>query len=375
MDTSKLIRPQVRGFEPYLPGRSIESVKRERKLSRIIKLASNENPLGPSPKALAAMQRLGKNLFLYPDGASTSLRAALARQANTEPERVMVGAGSDELIELLGKTFLNPGDSIVVSDHAFIRYRMAAELMGADVITVPMRCDTHDLTAMAEAVRESTKLIFIANPNNPTGTYNPQAELLGLLKRVAAANARRAMPILVVVDEAYYEYAKAFAADYPDTLSLQKEYQNLVVLRTFSKAHALAGLRVGYSFADRDIIAALDRARPPFNVSALAQAGAEASLSDTARIRKAVQHVVKERKIVLSGLARLGLSTLPSACNFVLVDVSPRRGREVFESLLSRGIIVRSMDEYGYPERIRVSYGLPDENRQFLRAIKEVLGR
>src|SRR5882672_557186 len=200
-----LIRPQIRGFEPYLPGRSIDSVKRERKLSRIIKLASNENPLGPSPKALTAMRKAGKKLFLYPDGASVSLRAALARQARVPPEHVIIGEGSDELIEILGKTFLNPGDSIVVSEHAFIRYRMAGELMGADVTSVPMRNYTHDLGAMAKAVRENTKLLFIANPNNPTGTFNTQADLAALLRQIAQLQERREKPVLVVVDEAYYE--------------------------------------------------------------------------------------------------------------------------------------------------------------------------
>jgi len=369
----KLIRPQVRGFTPYLPGRSIESVKRERKLSRIVKLASNENPLGPSPKALAAMRKVGEKLFLYPDGASTSLRAALAKQGRTSPERVIIGAGSDELIELLGKTFLNPGDSIVVSEHAFIRYRMAGELMGADVISVPMRDYTHDLAAMAGAVRESTKILFIANPNNPTGTYNPEAELTRLLRQIATANARREKPVLVVVDEAYYEYAKVFERDYPDTLKLQKEFPNLVVLRTFSKAHALAGLRVGYAYADPRIIGAIDRVRPPFNVSALAQAGAEASLSDAARINKAIKLVVAERKKMLVELTTLGLSIIPSSGNFLLIGVSPRRGQALFESLLARGIIVRSMDEYGYPNHIRVTFGLPTENRLFLTALKEVL--
>jgi histidinol-phosphate aminotransferase len=368
-----LIRPQVRGFEPYLPGRSIDSVKRERKLSRIIKLASNENPLGPSPKALSAMRKVAGKLFLYPDGASVSLRAALARQAKVSPDHVIIGEGSDELIEILGKTFLNPGDSIVVSEHAFIRYRMAGELMGADVMTVPMRNFTHNLDAMAGAVRENTKLLFIANPNNPTGTFNTQSEVAELLRKISQINERRDNPVLVVMDEAYYEYAKAFERNYPDTRKLQKEYSNLVILRTFSKAHALAGLRVGYGFADPLIIAALDRVRPPFNVSTLGQAGAEASLSDGARIQKAVKHVLLERKKVLPELAKLGLRSVPSAGNFVLIDVSPRRGQDVFESLLSRGIIVRSMDEYGYPNHIRVTFGLAAENRQFLKALKEVL--
>ncbi len=368
-----LIRPQVRGFEPYLPGRSIDSMKRERKLSRIVKLASNENPLGPSPKALAAIKKAGKKLFLYPDGASVSLRLALAKKAGLSPDQVIVGEGSDELIEILGKTFLNPGDSIVVSEHAFIRYRMAGELMGAEVTSVPMRRYTHDLPAMARAVKENTKLLFIANPNNPTGTYNSQAELLVLLREIAQANERRARPVLVIVDEAYYEYASTLERDYPDTLKLQNEFPNLVILRTFSKAHALAGLRVGYGFADADIIRALDRVRPPFNVSTLGQVGAEASLGDSARIKKAVKLVIDERKKVLPALSKLVLDTIPSAGNFVLIDVSPKRGQAVFESLLSRGIIVRSMDEYGFPNHIRVTYGLPQENQLFLAALKEAL--
>jgi len=370
-----LMRPQIRGFEPYLPGRSLESVRRERGLKKIIKLASNENPLGPSAKALAAMRKVGKKLYLYPDGASVSLRLALAKKAAVAQDRVIIGEGSDELIEILGKTFLNPGDSIVVSAHAFIRYQMAAELMGADVITAPMRNYTHDLSAMAAAIRDNTKLLFIANPNNPTGTYNTQAELTGLLKQVTLLNQRRPNPVLVIVDEAYHEYAHAFQSDYPDTLRLQKEFSHLMTLRTFSKAHALAGLRVGYGYADPAVIQAMDRVRPPFNVSTLGQAGAEASLSDGGQIRRAIQLVQSERKKVLPALSKLGLPVVPSVGNFVLIDVSPRRGRDLFEALLSRGIIVRSMDEYGFPNHIRVTYGLPAENQMFLRALKEVLGQ
>jgi histidinol-phosphate aminotransferase len=394
-----IIRPQIKDFEPYLPGRSMECVRRERGLKRIMKLASNENPLGASPKALAAIRKAAKNLFLYPDGASVSLRAAVARKAGVEPDRVIIGAGSDELIELMGKAFLNPGDSIVVSEHAFIRYRMAGELMGAEVLTVPMRHYTHDLSAMLQAVRENTKIVFIANPNNPTGTYNTQAELGEFLKELKSICERRhpssaPSPLaegrgtgeargegsrvdcpLVVVDEAYYEYAKALAPDYPDTLGLQKRYSNLVTLRTFSKAHALAGLRVGYSFADPRIIEALDRVRPPFNISVLGQAGAEASLKDEAHLRQAVRLVLAERKKVLPALSKRGVPVIPSIGNFILLDLSPRKGAEVFESLLDRGIIVRSLDEYGFPNHIRVTYGLPKENQAFLHALREVLGR
>lgn len=371
--TQGLERPQIKSFVPYLPGKSLESVRRERGLKTIIKLASNENGLGPSPKALQAMARVGKNAFRYPDGPSTSLRMALAKQAGVAVDHVIVGAGSDELIELLGKTFLNPGDSIVVSDHAFIRYRMAAELMGADVITVPMRHLTHDLAAMSRAIRPDTKLLFIANPNNPTGTYNTSAELEGLLREVQQLNAARAVPVLVVVDEAYYEYARALQKDYPDTLALEKIYPHLLVLRTFSKAHALAGLRIGYGYGNPDVIRAIDRVRPPFNLNTAGQAAAEASLADKAHMRKSISLIVSERKKIMPKLAKLGLPAVPGLGNFFLLDVSPRRGPEVFERLLDRGIIVRSMDEYGFPNHIRVTYGLPAENRAFLKALEEVV--
>ncbi len=369
-----LIRSQVEGFEPYLPGRSLETVRRERGLSKIYKLASNENALGPSTRALRAMTAVGKDLFRYPDGSSHRLREAVARQARVNIDRVIIGAGSDELIELLGKTFLNPGDSIVVSEHAFVRYRMAADLMGAATVTVPMREWRHDLAAMAQAIRADTKMLFIANPNNPTGTYNAQGELEVLLKHVADLTGKRSRPLLVVVDEAYYEYARALAKDYPDTGALQIRFPNLVVLRTFSKAHALAGLRIGYAFADPEVISAIDRVRPPFNVSTAAQAAGISSLADQAHIRKGIALVRQERRRLLPAMKRLGLPVVPSIGNFFLLDVSPRLGRDLFEALLNRGIIVRSMDEYGFPHHIRVTYGLPSENKFFLKQLQEVLG-
>ncbi len=362
-----LIRPQCKSFEPYLPGRSIESVRRERGLKHLYKLASNENALGPSPKALKAVAQVGKSILRYPDGASSALRQALAKKHRLSADCVIIGAGSDELIELLGKTFLNSEDSIVVSEHAFIRYRMAGELMGARVISVPMRNFTHDLSAMAEAVQANTKIVFIANPNNPTGTFNTQAELETLLKRLSK-------DVLVVVDEAYYEFATALERSYPQTLELQSQYPNLIVLRTFSKVYALAGLRVGYGFADPAVIAALDRVRPPFNLSSVAQAAAEASLSDRFQISRGVQLVRQGQKLLLPALAKLGLAVVPSVGNFVLLDVSPRRGTDVFEALLGRGIIVRAMGEYDFSSHIRVTYGLPVENRLFLKALTEVLG-
>jgi histidinol-phosphate aminotransferase len=367
-----LIRPQCRGFEPYLPGRSIESVRRERGLKRLFKLASNENALGPSRLALKAVAKVGQSILRYPDGASTALRIALAKFNGVGVEQVIIGAGSDELIELLGKTFLNTGDSIVVSDHAFIRYRMAGELMGSHVISVPMRGYTHDLPAMAQAIRADTKIVFIANPNNPTGTFVTQAELEALLQHTETLR-RRGQHVLVVVDEAYFEFANALERTYPRTLELRRKFDNLIILRTFSKIYALAGLRVGYGFADPAMIAALDRVRPPFNVSSIAQTAAEASLKDRAQITRGVRLVQQGRKQIVPALEQMGLRVIPSVGNFALVDVSPRRGTQVFNALLDQGVIVRAMDEYGYPQHIRVTYGLPVENNLFLKAMKEVL--
>lgn len=370
-----LTRPQVGRFEPYLPGRSLESVRRERGLKRLVKLASNENPLGPSARALRSIAQAGKTFFRYPDGASTALREALAKKSSVSPRQVIIGAGSDELIELLGKTFLNPSDSIVVSDHAFIRYRMAGELMGAQVITVPMRNWAHDLEAMGRALQPNTKLLFVANPNNPTGTYNTARELESLLIYVTEQNAQRATPVLVVVDEAYEDYARVLAKDYPKTLVALKRYPNLVILRTFSKIHALAGLRVGYGVADPEVIAALDRVRPPFNVSTAAQVAAQAALSDAAQIRRGIALVREGQKAILPMLRSWGLPVIPSIGNFFMMDMSPRSGAAVFEALLARGVIVRAMDEYGFPRHLRVTYGLPAENKFFLKALREVLAR
>jgi histidinol-phosphate aminotransferase len=374
MNWESLVRPQIAGFEPYIPGRSMESVRRERGLKRIIKLASNENPLGPSMRAIRAMNAVGKLLFRYPDGASTDLRAALAKHWRIPINDVIVGAGSDEVIELLGKTFLNRGDSIVVSEHAFTRYKMAADLMGAETVTVPMTNLKHDLPRMAQAVRPDTKLVFIANPNNPTGTYNSAIELEDFLIQLAQLNANRPQPVIAVVDEAYYEFASVLAKDYPDTMALRKQFPFLLVTRTYSKAHGLAGLRIGYGIGEARLIQAMDRVRPPFNINLAAQAAGVASLTDAAHIRRSVRLVATEAKKMRAALQRIGVPFVPSIGNFVLLNLGQRLGRDVFEKLLDRGIITRSMDEYGLPHHLRVTYGLANENRLFIKALTEVLG-
>ncbi|MBK6879355.1 MAG: histidinol-phosphate transaminase [Elusimicrobia bacterium] len=366
MGENDLIAPrrEIAQFTPYVPGRDMDTVKKMYGLKRVVKLASNENALGPSPKAVAALRAAARRVNLYPDGFSTELRRALAGHLKVKPAQVTVGAGSDELIEILAKAYLTSEDDIVVSDHAFIRYKMAGDLMGSRVITVPMRGLTHDLEAMAAAVTPRTKFVFIANPNNPTGTHNSKTELEEFLITLPAR-------VVAVVDEAYYEFARA-AGDYPSALDFFKAGRNLVVLRTFSKAYGLAGVRLGYGVGPESLIETLERVRPPFNISIPAQAAGVAALSDTAHLKRSVALVAREKAKVQKALEKMGFPCVPSTTNFLLVRVSPRRGAAVFEALLRKGVIVRAMDEYGFPEHIRVTIGRPEENRLFLSALNQV---
>lgn len=367
LDKSKLhARPEVGLFEPYLPGRSLERVKKDYGLKSVIKLASNENPLGPSPRALAAARKAAGKAHLYPDGFSTDLRAAVAAHAGVSAKNVTLGAGSDELIELLGRAFLTPADEIVVSEHAFTRYRMAADIMGASTAAAPMRGLTHDLAAMARAVTPRTKMVFVANPNNPTGTYNAQTEVSALLDVLPPS-------VLLVLDEAYYEYARE-KKDYADGLSFFKKGRNLMVLRTFSKAHGLAGLRLGWGVGPSAVVDALERIRPPFNVNIAAQAAGVAALADRGHVRRSVALLSSEMKKMEKALTARGVEWTPSAANFLLLNIAPRRGKDVFEALLKKGVIIRSMDEYDLPGHVRVTVGLPAENRRFLKAFQEVTG-
>ncbi len=359
-----LPRKEVAAFEPYVPGRDMETVKQAYGLSRVVKLASNENPLGPSPRALAALKKTAGGLHRYPDGFSLGLRRKLAQKLKVSLAEVTVGAGSDELIEILAKAYLNPGDEIVVSEHAFLRYRMAGELMGAGVVTAPMVRLTHDLGAMAAAVTARTKLLFIANPNNPTGTYNTADELAAFLDALPPR-------VLPVIDEAYFEFARA-RRDYPSALAFFKAGRPLILLRTFSKAYGLAGIRLGFAVGPAPVIAALERVRPPFNVSLPAQAAGGAALDDRDHLRRSVRLVAREKTLLERALKKAGVPFVRSATNFLLVQVSPLRGDAVFEALLRRGVIVRAMNEYGFPEHIRVTVGRPEENKLFLAAFHEV---
>jgi histidinol-phosphate aminotransferase len=359
-------RRPLRDVFPYLPGKSIASVQRELGLKSVVKLASNENPLGPAPRAMAAYRRAEKLNALYPEGTSPELRAALARFHKVAPECVIAGNGSDELIRLLCEAFVEPDDEVVVSQHGFIRFKQQAAMMGARVIEVPMTDWTHDLTLMAKAASPRTKLLFIANPNNPTGTWNTEEEVEELLGAVPES-------CLVVLDEAYWHYAHALPG-YPRSLpELAARHANLVVLRTFSKAYGLAGLRVGYGVGDAELVSWLDRIRMPFNVSLPAQLACAEALKDAPFVKRAVGVNEAQRAVVAKALAELGFGVGDSATNFVFAR-APLPGRELFHALLKQGVIIRPLDEYGLPHHVRISVGTPAQNKTLVAAVKAVLG-
>jgi histidinol-phosphate aminotransferase len=367
MNFDSLTRPCVRNVTPYFPGKPIAEVQRELGLKKVVKLASNENFMGPSPKALAVLRKDAKDNHLYPEGASPLLRKALAESCGVEPNQVVIGNGSDEIIRLLCEALLTPEDEVVVSQYGFIRFKQHAALMGAKVIEVPMVDWTHDLETMGKASSSRTKLVFVASPNNPTGTYNTRAEVLGLLKALSPNT-------ILVLDEAYYHFAAA-QPGYPESLpELVERHPNLVVLRTFSKAYGLAGLRVGMGVADMELIAWLDRIRMPFNVGLLAQRAALEALKDVAFVRRSVSAVQRNREALGAGLRKLGLTTTDSAANFLFVH-TPVRGHILFRRLLKLGVIIRPLDEYGLPDHVRISVGSAAQNAALLSAVAKALAQ
>jgi histidinol-phosphate aminotransferase len=346
----------------YIPGKPIEDVARELGLepNQIVKLASNENPLGPSPLALKAMREALEKAHFYPDGGGYHLRAGIADKYGVSIDHVMLGTGSNEIIEFLGHAFLRPGDNIVTAEHAFVVYKILAKLFGAETLEVPDPHLTHDLPAMAGAINDRTKIVYIANPNNPTGTMVSEAELDRFIDRVPRN-------VVIALDEAYYE----FLPDPPNTLKYFRNHSNVIVLRTFSKIQGLAGLRIGYGLAHEDLIRLLQKTRQPFNVNSIAQAGALAGLRDEEYQIKTREIVRQGREFLESEFGRRKLQYVPSVANFVLVKVG--HGKEIFQKLLKRGMIVRAMDEYKLPEWIRVTVGTPDQNRRFLADLDQVL--
>ncbi|MBI1841441.1 MAG: histidinol-phosphate transaminase [Verrucomicrobia bacterium] len=358
------LNPNLASLPVYQPGRPIEDVARELGMpSRdIIKLASNENPNGPSPAALAAMEKALRQLHLYPDGNAFYLKRRLAEKLGVTPSHLVLGNGSNEIIEFVGHALMGPGAEVVASQYCFAVYPIVARLFGAELVTVPARDYGHDLPAMARAITPRTRVVFVANPNNPTGTLASPNALRAFIAQVPAH-------ALLVMDEAYIEFLEN-AEDLIPTV-LGGGMPNLILMRTFSKIYGLAGLRLGYGIAHPDLIAALEKVRQPFNINALAQAGALAALDD-------VEHLTATRRRNLEGLdylsrelAALRLETVPSAANFILARVGD--GQRVFDALQRRGVITRPMAGYQLPEWIRISVGTRSENERCVEALRAVL--
>ncbi len=350
---------------PYRPGKPIEEVERELGITGIVKLASNENALGPSPQAIEAMHRFAEKMHLYPDAAAYDLRQALATHLHIGEETLVLGNGSDDLIHLLGVTFLEPGDEVIQAWPSFVRYEAAAILNNAPCHLLPLTNDwVHDLDAMAAQINARTRLIFISNPNNPTGTIVEREALEQFLDRVPER-------VLVVLDEAYYEYT-ADAPHYPDGLRAVREGHNVVVLRTFSKAYGLAGLRIGYGVMRPEIAEWLHRTREPFNVNLMAQAAALAALSDSEHVARTVAMNTAGKHDFYAAFEALGLPYTPTHANFVWVDVR-QDCQAVFQALLRQGVITRTGDIFNAPTHLRVTIGTPDQNAKFLAALRAVL--
>jgi histidinol-phosphate aminotransferase len=366
---SELATAPVRSLSPYVPGKPIDELERELGISNIVKLASNENPLGPGEPARRAMQAALEDIWLYPDGSGHRLKQAIANHLSVPPASLTLGNGSNDVLVLLAESFLTPHDEAVYSQYCFAVYPLAVQATGARGVEVPalgLHAEMplgHDLEAIRRAVTPRTRLVFIANPNNPTGTWvEPE-----LLERFVAD-----MPLttLVVLDEAYFEYARPEGAE--DAIPWLVRYPNLVVTRTFSKIYGLAGLRVGYAVSDPRIADVLNRVRQPFNVNAVALAGAEAALADQAHVMRGVQLARAGREQLRQGLKALRVNVLPSIGNFVLAHVGPR-APVVYEGMLRRGVIVRPVANYGLREHLRITVGTAEQNARCIEAMRDSL--
>ncbi len=356
-------RPEIFNLKPYVPGKPIEEVRRELGLDDIIKLASNENPLGPSPLALQAVAASLPDLHMYPDANCFLLKQRLAAHLGVGIEEILVGNGSDEILMLLATAFLEKGDRVIYGTPTFSEYEFTATIMGAQCLQIPLREFTYDLDRMLAGVDERTKMIYICNPNNPTGTIVNDEAVQRFMDRVPGH-------VLVVFDEAYGEYADdpAFVSGY----KYVREGRPAIVLHTLSKIYGLAGLRIGYALTRPDIAAAVEMITPPFNVNSLAQIGARAALDDREHLQRSQELNRQGKQYLYEALVRLGLSYVPTEANFIFVDTG-RNCREVFQALLEKGVIVRTGDVFGYPDFIRITIGTPEQNQRFIESLAQIL--
>ncbi|MCX5694452.1 MAG: histidinol-phosphate transaminase [Candidatus Omnitrophica bacterium] len=358
-----LIRKSVLLINPYVPGKPIEETKRQLGLKEVIKLASNENPLGVSPKAINAIKKALSGINRYPDAQGFYLKKRLAKFFGLIPENFVLGNGSDELIDIIIKTFVEPDENIVTSESTFLEYEIVAQVNDRKVKKAPLRYFKYDLNALLKLVDKKTKLIFIANPNNPTGTYVNREEVAQFMNALAD-------DIVVVFDEAYNTFIDV--NDYPDSLSYLKRKRNIIILRTFSKAYGLAGLRLGYALAAPELATYMEQVRQPFNTNLLAQVAGLAALDDKVFLKKTRRVTLEGKNFIYQQLSRMGVGYVPSIANFILVDTGTD-SREVFKLMLKFGVIVREMSQYGLRNFIRVTIGTLKENQRFLRVLSKVI--
>lgn len=362
-DAFALANNYIAELIPYQPGKPIEEVERELGIKSAIKLASNENPLGASPAAMAAAADALQKMHFYPDGSCYELKKDLAAFLKVDTAQLTLGNGSENLLEIIVKAYLSSQDAAVISQYAFLTIPLLIKSYGADVIAVPAKQFGHDIKTMAAAVTDKTRLLFIVNPNNPTGTYTTKDDLVYLLNSIP-------QHVVVVVDEAYHEYISQ--EDYPDTIALLQHYPNLIISRTFSKAYGLAALRLGYAVSSPDVAQILNRARLPFNVNMIADVAARAALKDQKHIQQSVELNEKGRVQLRAGLDKLNVKYIPSLGNFITVDVISK-GVDVYQKLLLEGVIVRPLGAYDMPNFIRVTIGTEEQNKRFLSALEKAL--
>jgi histidinol-phosphate aminotransferase len=365
LDIEALALAGVRGLRPYEPGKPLEELEREYGIHGAVKLASNENPLGPSPVALAAIETRLTELARYPDGNGFALKKALSEKFGLEPGQITLGNGSNDVLEFIARAFVAPGNEVLFSQHSFAVYPIVTQAVGATAVVAPASNWGCDLEAMASLVSDQTRVVFIANPNNPTGTWLASDTLKSFIA---------ALPphVLCVIDEAYFEYVDE--AGYPNAMQWLPEFENLIVTRTFSKIYGLAGLRIGYGVSSPAIADMLNRVRQPFNTNSLALAAAEAALADDTHLAASRELNAAGMKQLIAAFKQLGLAYIPSVGNFIAVDVG-RNGAEVYEQLLREGVIVRPVASYEMPNHLRITIGTEVENKKFIEALTTVLER
>lgn len=359
------IRPNISGIKPYIPGKPIEEVEKELRVTGVIKLASNENPLGPSTKAIEAVNKYAKDVYLYPDQNCYELKSIVAERLDMSPDNIVIGNGSDEIMLLIALAFISSGDEVMLSLNTFSTYEMVSRLMEASLTHINLNNYTYDLKAMADVCSQKTKIIWVCNPNNPTGTMNTGKEMDYLVSKVSPNT-------IIVIDEAYGEYVES--GEYPDSLSYVKSNKNVIVLRTFSKIYGLAGLRVGYGIAKADLIKYLSLVRLPFSVNRLAQIAAVVSLADTFHVENSRKNNSEGKAFLYSELQKLGISFLKTEANFIFINLNDDADM-IFMELMRRGVIVRPLSSFGLPGAIRVTIGTPEQNRKLIKALSEVIKR